>query len=562
MPRTLSSGRIRIALAAAVTAALSVTLLALPASAAPSTASPAAPPGVAWSACRDGFQCATVKAPLDYDNPSGAKIGISVIRLPAAQPGRRIGSLMINPGGPGGSGVEVVRGIAKYLPLELRARFDIVGFDPRGVNLSTPLRCFNTFDEALAVLPPFPFPDLPREEQIWRASDDQLAAACAKHGGAILNHMSTADVARDMDLLRGLVGDQKLNYLGFSYGSVLGQYYANLFPSRGRTVVIDGVLDPIAWTTGRGQEARTTPLGTRLGSADGSRRTLDEFFRLCDAAGPDCALSGNASGRYAALGERLRGHPATITDPFSGQTFTVTYNDLIAVTVGALSAPFIWPDFAGLLADLEQQLPPAVLGQRVATIRARLGLAAPAQEEYPNFVESYPGVTCSDSVNPRSFSTWQSADDRAEARYGRFGRFWNWDASVCRAWPATAGQDRYLGPWTARTASPVLVVGNYFDPRTPYQGAVAASKLLPNSRLLSYAGWGHTAYFGAGNFCVDSHVTRYLVTGRVPAAGTVCQPEGSPFGPLSPASRSNAEAAAALQAASVPTAVRRALHAD
>jgi hypothetical protein len=164
-------------------------------------------------------------------------------------------------------------------------------------------------------------------------------------------------------------------------------------------------------------------------------------------------------------------------------------------------------------------------------------------------------------VNPRSFEVWQESADRAEARYGRFGRIWHWAGDPCRPWPDTAGQDRYLGPWTAHTASTVLVVGNYFDPATPYQGAVVASELLPNSRLLSYAGWGHTASFGAGNFCVNSHVTQYLVTGEVPAVGTVCQPEGSPFGPTSAASLSTAEAGAALHAAAVPEAVRRALRA-
>jgi pimeloyl-ACP methyl ester carboxylesterase len=517
---------------------------------------------VPWVACRDGFECATVPAPLDYDDPDGEQIGIAVIRLPAGDPDQRIGSLLLNPGGPGGSGFEFARAVAKSLPVDVRARFDIVGFDPRGTNLSTPLRCFDTFEQAIEALPLIAYPDTPDEERDWRVGDDKLAAACAGHGGAIRDHMSSADVARDMDLLRGAFGDRKLNYLGFSYGSVLGQNYANLFPSRVRAFVIDAVVDPVAWSTGHEGESRTTPVGTRIGSADGSGRTLDEFFRLCDAAGPDCAFSGDASGRYAELGERLRGHPATITDPFSGETFTVTYNDLIAVTVGALYAPFIWPDLAFLLVDLEQQLAPAVVGQRMAVVRAKLGLTAAPQEEYPNFVEAFPGVTCSDSVNPRSFEAWQSAADSAEARYGRFGRIWNWDSSACRSWPDTAGQDRFLGPWTARTAGPVLVVGNYFDPATPYQGAVAASKLLPNSRLLTYAGWGHAASFIAGNYCVDSHVTRYLVTGQVPAEGTVCQPEGSPFGPTTPQAQRAAQAAAAgLHAVDVPAAVRRALHA-
>jgi pimeloyl-ACP methyl ester carboxylesterase len=372
--------------------------------------------------------------------------------------------------------------------------------------------------------------------------------------------MSSADAARDMDLLRAAFGDRKLNYLGYSYGSLLGQNYANLFPSRVRALVIDGVVDPIAWATGRGGEARTTPVGTRIGSADGAGRTLGEFFRLCNAAGPDCSFSPNARGRFAALAQRLRGHPATIVDPFTGETFTFTYNDLIAVTLGALYATPIWPDLAFFLADLQRQLAPAALGQRLAAIRARLGLSGTAQEPYPNDVEGSPGVACSDTLNPRSFAAWQTAADRAERRTGYFGRLWNWAWSVCRSWPRSAGQDRHLGPWTARTSAPVLIVGNYFDPATRYQGAVAASGLLPNSRLLSYAGWGHAAAFIAGNFCVDDRVTRYLLSGRLPAAGTVCRPEGSPFGPTSAAQRT-AQTGAAVTAVAVPSAVRRAVRA-
>ncbi|WP_433717557.1 alpha/beta hydrolase [Actinoplanes sp. CA-051413] len=541
---------IAVAAAATVTAALTT----VPLSPAHAAAAPAS--RVAWTACEDGFECATVPAPLDYDRPRGVQIGISLLRLRAADPGRRIGSLLLNPGGPGGSGVDFARAVARGLPAEIQARFDIVGFDPRGIYRSTPLRCFDTYEQAIAVLPPFAYPETTAEERRQRVSDDQLAAACARHGGAILDHMSSADAARDMDLLREVLGDKKLSYLGYSYGSLLGQNYANLFPSRVRALVIDAVVDPVAWSTGHGRDARTVPVGTRIASADGAGRTLGEFFRLCDAAGPDCAFSGDASKRYAQLAHRLRGHPATIVDPFSGESYTFTHSDLIATTLGALYSPQIWPDLAFFLDAVHDQLTPAVLGQRLATVRAGLGLAAQPQEEYPNDVEGSPGVTCSDTVNPRSLADWQRSADRAEQRYGYFGRIWNWAWSACGSWPRTAGQDRHLGPWTARTAAPVLVVGNYFDPATRYQGAVAASRLLPNSRLLSYAGWGHGAYFIAGNTCVDTKVTQYLLTSRVPAAGTVCRPEGSPFDPA-PASELSASAASALSSVVVPEAVRR-----
>ncbi|MEP6463718.1 MAG: alpha/beta hydrolase [Frankiaceae bacterium] len=325
-------------------------------------------------------------------------------------------------------------------------------------------------------------------------------------------------------------------------------------------MVIDGVLDPIAWTTGRGTEGRTVPFSTRLHSDEGAQRTLGEFFRLCDAAGSDCAFSGHSAQRYAALAKRIRQHPIVMGDP-SDPSNSFTYPMLISTTLGALYAPVVWPDLVAFLADLETQASPATAGRALAKVRTGLGLSAAGQEPYPNVVESGPGVTCSDSVNPTTLTAWRRAADQSEAQYGYFGRPWTWAwvSSACLPWPATAGQDRYLGPWTARTGSPVLVVGNYFDPATRYQGAVTAARLLPNSRLLSYAGWGHAAFLIAGNYCVDSTVTRYLVSTRVPAAGTVCKPTGSPFGPTDALAQAGAKATATLTGPTLPQAVQHAL---
>jgi pimeloyl-ACP methyl ester carboxylesterase len=546
-------GRSRLTAAVATLAALAVGVVLLPAR--PALAAPAAGAArIAWTPCQNGFQCATVAAPLDYDRPGGPTISLSVIRLPAGQPGQKIGSIFINPGGPGGSGVDVVRAIGQFLPLEIRGRFDIVGFDPRGIARSTPLRCFDTLDEAFAVLPPFPFPYTRQEEDVQRASDNALAGACAQKGGPIRDHMSSGDAARDMDLLRQAVGDSKLTYLGFSYGSLLGQTYANLFPNRVRALVIDGVLDPVAWSTGRGNEAATLPFSTRLRSDQSAQATLNEFFRLCDEAGQYCSFAGNSAQRYAKLANRLIEKPIVIVDP-NGGTSTFTYANLISLSLGALYSPIVWPDFADLLVQIEALAGPAAIGQSIATLGAKLGLDTAAQEEYPNVVEGGPGVYCADSVNPTSFDAWRRAAADADRRFGYFGRPWTWISSVCLPWPRSAGQDAYLGPWTARTSAPVLVVGNFFDPATRYQGAVTASRLLPNSRLLSYAGWGHTAFFSVGSFCIDNYVTRYLVTTRVPPAGTVCQPQGSPFGPtplVQSADRS------AITAATLPLPVRRA----
>ena len=531
---------------------------------APSTASARAAAVVApsWTACRDGFECTTVFAPLDYNQPDGVRVALSVVRLPAGDPDSRIGSLLLNPGGPGGSGVDFVREVAKLLPLELRGRFDIVGFDPRGIRRSSPLRCYDTFEQAIDGVPPFAFPLTSAEERALRRADRSFASACADHGGPMLSHMSTADAARDMDLLRQALGDEKLTFLGYSYGSFLGQVYANLFPDRIRALVIDGVLDPVAWTTGRGTEAATTPFPVRLHSDQGSSRALGEFFRLCDAARSDCAFSGGSRNRYSTLANRLRRDPIRIEGE-EGAEETFTYADLVATTLGALYEPLVWPDAAEFFADLERSASEQRLGRRLAKLRAGLGLAAAAQEPYPNVREGFPGVACSDSVNPRSFEVWRSAAHRAARQYRYFGRLWGWAASMCAPWPATAGQDRYLGPWSARTSAPVLVVGNYFDPATRYQGAQTASRLLPNSRLLSYAGWGHVVYLARGNYCIDSTVTHYLVTAAVPAGEVVCQPEGSPFGPEESSARAAnaARASAALTRVVLPVEVRRAVHA-
>src|SRR5689334_19218472 len=272
---------------------------------------------LSWSKCFGGpFQCTTLQVPLDYARPNGRVISLAVVRLPATDPAHRIGSLLLNPGGPGGSGVAytVFAGPDLYTP-EVRARFDLVGFDPRGVAGSTALRCFGNDKKWGPAFTPFPFPSTADEVQQWIAADRYTIDNCDQRGGAIADHMATADVARDMDRLRAALGDSKLSYAGVSYGSYLGVTYANMFPDRVRAVVVDGVLDPIAWSTGRGGEAATLPFSTRLHSDVGAQATLNEFFRLCDAGGSRCAFSGGAAARYAALAQRLAQQPVTITFP-------------------------------------------------------------------------------------------------------------------------------------------------------------------------------------------------------------------------------------------------------
>jgi pimeloyl-ACP methyl ester carboxylesterase len=492
-------------------------------------AATAAPARVAWSPCHaklGPFQCGTVQVPLDYDEPDGAKISIALVRLPATDPQHRIGSLLVNPGGPGGSGVDFALSFGPSLYTdEVRARFDLVGFDPRGIWRSSGLRCFGTARQQDPYFTPLAFPSTPEEEQTWITADRYLNAACERRGGPIAEHMSSANVARDLDRLRQAVGDRQLTYAGFSYGSYIGVTYANLFPANVRALVIDGVTDPIAWSTGRGDEATTIPFTTRLRSDAGTQATLEEFFRLCDAAGPACAISGTAADRYAALAARLKAHPVAVALP-DGSVAEINYSGLIAITQGILGnngRDITWADFAQLLADLELQAAPARLATRLQTLTQLGYMTLRGFPRYPNDVEARPAVFCADSDNPDSYPAWSTAAADAS---GYFGRGWTWASSICAEWPF-ADHDRYIGPFDRMTANPVLVVGTQYDTNTRYQAAVTVANLLPSSALVTLHGWGHTS-LGLSH-CIDDAITRYLVDRAVPASGTVCEQDHVPF---------------------------------
>ncbi|HEX6678662.1 MAG TPA: alpha/beta hydrolase [Actinomycetes bacterium] len=545
--------RLRRTVPALLAAGLAAALLGVPAAAPAASAGGAPVPHLSWSDCGDGFQCATALVPLDYDDPGGQKISLALIRRPASDPAHRIGSLFLNPGGPGGSGVDFVRALGDVLfSDEVRARFDLVGFDPRGIIRSAPLRCFDSLDDALAVLAPMAFPVTRDEERVWVESDRKLADACAARGGAIRDHMATADAARDLDLLRQAVGDRKLTYVGYSYGTYLGATYANLFPGKVRSLVVDGVLDPIAWSTGRGRQARTQPFSTRLRSDQGAYATLRQFFTLCNHGGDNCAFSeGDPRLRYRKLARRLLAEPAQLPDG-QGGTQPFTYADLVATTLGAMYSPESWADLAQFLQQLDELTRPQAAAASLRSLRRELGAY---QADYENFVEGGPGVFCTDSDNPASVGAWARAARASDRRFPYFGRLWTWISSICQPWPGHDA-DRYMGPFTEATSNPVLVVGNRFDPATRYQGAVTLAGLLPRSRLLTLAGWGHTTLFESA--CIDGHVSRYLLSSLVPAAGTVCQPDTVPF--TQPAAAAAlASRRAADRALVVPAALRRAI---
>lgn len=511
--------------------AVSLVGTALPAGAVPNN-------GLSWSECYKQlgaefgvtYECTSVNVPLDYDQANGATIQLALVRLPATDPAEKIGSVFLNPGGPGGSGVDFALFFGPFAEVfwgpEVRARFDIVGFDPRGVARSTPIRCFGNLNQAFQAFPPIAFPLVEEEIELFIAADALLADQCEQRGNKIADHMSTANVARDLDLLREMVGDEMLTYVGLSYGTYLGQTYANMFPDRVRSLVIDGVLDPIAWANLEG----LTPFSTRLHSDEGAQETLVRFFELCEAAAPgNCTFAPNSSDRFDALAAQLLVAPVEMTDPATGETFPFTYQDLILNTLIALYNPFGYADLANLLAALEATASAADLGLLLDTLQDSTGLVTKRGfPHYPNFVESFPAVACEDGNNPTDYQVWFDEGVNADAVFGYFGRIWTWLSSPCAQWPLE-DEDRYTGPFTGATAKPVLVIGNLYDPATRYEGAQLARSLLPNSALLTVDMPGHTSL--GLSFCAGFLTGQYLLdpSSATFIDGSFCPQEFNPF---------------------------------
>jgi pimeloyl-ACP methyl ester carboxylesterase len=426
---------------------------------------------IEWEACGSdfpGIDCATTEVPLDHDRPQGVTTEIALARVPAAA--NRIGTVFVNPGGPGGSGVSMVLGgFGEFLHANLEGRFDVVGFDPRGVGASDPLHCFDSEDDLLAFLVATPV--FPYEEGQYRPFYDHwasLAGRCLTRGETIAEHMSTADVVRDLDLLRREVGDRGITYLGFSYGSYIGNTYASLFPQRIRALAIDGVLNPRLWSSG--WQIHSDRVATQ--------EEFAEFLRLCEEAGPQCAFADGerTSERWETLARSVERRPIDL-----GDGFLYTYDFLIGDATGAMYQPEVWGSPDGYAAFLDF-LADAALGDQAAASRARAVrsrvLAAltdgrAREADYPNGLDAYFGNQCADSEYPATFEQFRAIDRHARAG-SRFGPYWWWFNNGCTDWPVA--DDRYAGPWTVRTSAPVLVVGNHFDGVTDYAGAQATSR--------------------------------------------------------------------------------------
>ncbi len=560
--RRLGSAAVALVLAASITATTRGTQAQAGTRAQAQTRVPAVPavptvPVLSWRPCDNGFECATAAVPLDYDDPGGRTIDIAVIRHAAADPARRIGSVFFNPGGPGGSGTVALPLFYTRFPQQVRDRFDVVSFDPRGVGDSTAVQCYPSLaaeQQALTGLPAA-FPAGPAETQTWFRLYAAFGQACGDRQPGLLPHLSTANVAKDMDLLRQAVGDRRLNYIGVSYGTYLGATYANLFPRNVRALVLDGNIDPVAATTGRGDEARRLAVTLRFHQDEGMATTLQAFENLCGAAdAATCAFSAGSPAatraKYMTLLQRLRAHPVTI----GAQTYT--YDVVVGLTGQLLYATEPTPGLPGWqgLAVFLQQLwtagaePPGTSSPQAAPASATApplapapgnGLgplpplrpsraAAPAAPSAPyTGLEQQFAITCSDTPNPRDPGSYPAQAAFAFNRSGDFGLWRTWAIEPCSTWPAMDA-DRYTGPWNRPTAGPILVVGNTIDPGTPYLNSLIMLRELNRARLLTVDGYGHSAFLNKST-CADAYQSAYLIDGALPPPGTICRQDRRPF---------------------------------
>ncbi|MFN8584259.1 MAG: alpha/beta hydrolase [Dehalococcoidia bacterium] len=463
-------------------------------------------PGLTWTGCGGSFECATLAVPLDYGQPGGRTIDVALIRLPARKPSERIGALLSNPGGPGGSGIEFMRGWSRILDGDIRDRFDLVSFDPRGVGDSSPLLCH---DDARDLIGLEPEPSTADEWSEVRRALRAFADLCAERGGAVLPHLGSVDVVRDIDRIREALGEQQITYVGYSYGTVLGALYAELFPQRVRAMVLDGPVD-----------LSLSPDQLNVTQAVGFERALSHF--VADCRERQCALARNGRDPGAALQqvvEAARAHPI----PSSDADRPARSGEALTAIVASMYRKEFWP-------SLVQAVEEGLNGNGTWLVQLADRLWGRSGDEYDNSMEMNTAVNCLDYAYSPDPAHYEEASRAAAAVSPTFGASFGTTGLVCAYWHASP---QPLQSPDAAEAPPLLVVGTTGDPATPFEWALATRRDLVTSTLLTFEGEGHTAY-ASGNHCVDEVVNAYLLERRLPQDGAICGREESPRAPATP----------------------------
>ncbi|AJZ82662.1 alpha/beta hydrolase [Streptomyces sp. AgN23] len=440
------------------------------------------------------WECATLHAPLDYRKPHGRTIGIAMIRAKATDRRHRIGSLIFNFGGPGGSGVATLPALANSYK-QLRTRYDLVSFDPRGVGRSSGVRCLG--DRQLdAYYAADSTPDNKAEVKSQLRRVKIYAAACEKNSGPVLPYVGTTNAARDMDLMRSVLGDKRMHYFGVSYGTELGGVYAHLFPKRVGRALFDGVVDPMQ-----------TPEQGALAQAKGFQRALNDYLKACTKT---TVSSCPTQPRIRTLLKRLDGRPVR---GYGGRKLTESLAD------GGIAQSLYSRDYW-------QYLTQGIAGAQQGDGRILLALGDALNGRgpdgrYSTLQSALTAITCADFKQRYTVPDIERKLPAFRKVSPVFGDMMAWGLTQCTDWPVR-------GAWTtpdvsAKGAAPILVVGNTGDPATPYEGAGRMAKELgPGVGVeLTYKGEGHGAYDG-GNACVRKTVNAYLLQGKVPEKGKVC----------------------------------------
>jgi pimeloyl-ACP methyl ester carboxylesterase len=527
-----------------------VACLSLATAAAPASAAAAAPvPVLAWQPCTDprqqGFDCATAEVPMDYSQPTGKTFTLALIKSPAQDPDSRIGTLFWNPGGPSDAGTQYLPASVQGFPEQVQRRFDIISWDPRGMGGDTTpvVQCFDSQEQeerfleaafsdlpAIAVSPS----ELARSINAWTLLNKQ----CVRRNGELLAHVSTADNARDLDLLRQAVGDEQTTYYGTSYGTFLGATYLNMFPDQVRAAVLDGAVSPRAWAGNDGDAAKLSTF-LRIGSDIGTSDTIREFMNQCgEVDTASCAFSDGSpeatQRKWAELLSRLQASPVTTSEPIDGLDQPVDDRSLLSYVASSIYILRPLPGFGRFpgwvaVGEALQQVWEASEGA-VATATAPPPPATVAASTPPATASTYitsigrqPSVVCGESPNPETKAAYAK---QALISYQRAGlTVWPFTA-MCLQWSIKASSP-YLGPWDRPTPA-VLVIGNTFDPATPYSSSQRMADELWDGHLLTVDGFGHTVLLNPSR-CAQDYVASYLIDGKLPPTGARCAQDSPPF---------------------------------
>ncbi|QWC86891.1 alpha/beta hydrolase [Nocardioidaceae bacterium] len=451
-----------------------------------------------WRACGNGAQCSTLTVPLDYEAPQEQTIDIAVIRRRATGDGMRLGSLVTNPGGPGASGVQFVAQSPEFLGQSLRAAYDVVGFDPRGVGRSEPIDCLAD-DELDAFVASDPTPETEAERQTSERLLTAFGEGCVERSGELTGEIGTEEAARDMDVLRAALGDSTLSYLGLSYGTFLGATYAGLFPDRVGRMVLDGAIDPAV-----------SNLDLNLTQAQGFETATQAYLQGCVDTG-DCPLGDDVDAAGQALRDLLDGIDEQALPTASPRRLEI--GNAVYGVWAALYNEASWPALDAALAQ-------ALQGDGTTLLQLSDAYVQRSPNGYvSNATEALVAINCLDHSGGIETEEAAQLVPRFEEISPTWGEVFAYGLVGCREWPVDSGREP--APITAEGAAPILVVGTTRDPATPLKWARALAEQLDSGVLLERDGDGHLAY-SQGNACVDETVEAFLVSGEVPEETVRC----------------------------------------